>query len=139
MALSFGLTLAIRSRCASTTALELSRLERIASASSPAEAEVMLSPASLAAIAGLTSEPRPATAAAPTSAAVPKKSRRPILLSICFASYAGSRSRAANSVLAGHARDVGWAKALLRRAHHLRSERRTEWWARRRTLRVRRL
>src|SRR4051812_44152267 len=32
---------------------------------------------------------------------------------------------------------VGWAKALLRRAHHGRPDAWTEWWARQRTLRVR--
>src|SRR4051812_4368053 len=30
-------------------------------------------------------------------------------------------------------RPVGWAKALLRRAHHLDPDARSEWWARRRT------
>jgi hypothetical protein len=70
--------------------LELSRFERIASASSPAEAEVMLSPASESAAEALTSDSRPA-ATTPTSAAVPKNSRRPILLFICyFASQARS-------------------------------------------------
>jgi len=49
MALIFGLTFAICSRCASTMALELSCLERIALASSPADFEVMSPPASDAA------------------------------------------------------------------------------------------
>src|SRR5712672_1696766 len=83
MALSFGLTLAIRSRCASTTALELNFFDRTASASSPADAEVMSSLFAAAASAELTNDVRPAAAAAPTNATVPRKSRRPILLLIC--------------------------------------------------------
>jgi hypothetical protein len=41
MALSFGLTFAICSRCASTIALELSCLDRMTLASSAADFEVM--------------------------------------------------------------------------------------------------
>jgi hypothetical protein len=83
MALSFGLTLAICSRCASTIALELSFLDRIAPASSLADFEVMSPLISEAASAEPINDVRPAVATAPASAIVPKKSRRPILLSIC--------------------------------------------------------
>src|SRR4030088_3588769 len=82
MALSFGLTLAIRSRCASTTALELNFFDRTASASSPADDEVMSSLVAAAASAELINDVRPA-AAAPTNATVPRKFRRPILMLIC--------------------------------------------------------
>ena len=83
MALSFGLTLAICSRCASTIALELSFLDRIAPASSLADFAVMSPLTSEAASAEPISDVRPAVATAPAIAIVPRKSRRPILLSIC--------------------------------------------------------
>src|SRR6478672_12659893 len=91
MALSFGLTLAIRSRCASTIALELNFFDRIASASSLADAEVMPSLDTAAASAELINDVRPAAAAAPTSATVPRKSRRPILLLILRSNLFASR------------------------------------------------
>jgi len=82
MALSFGLTSAIRARCASTIALEESYFDRMARASSLADFKVMSPPAAVAACAETTNDERAVAATAPASATVPRKSRRPILLSI---------------------------------------------------------
>jgi len=63
--------------------LELHFFDRIASASSLAEDEVISSLDAVAASAGLINDVRPAAAAAPASATAPRKSRRPISLLIC--------------------------------------------------------
>jgi hypothetical protein len=77
--LSFGLTAAIRSRCASTTSFDESFFERIASASSLADDVMIGLVVSAAAFAGEVMKFCPAAAAAPTRATEPRKSRRAIL------------------------------------------------------------
>jgi hypothetical protein len=79
MALSLGLTAAIRSRCASTISFEVSFFDRIADASSLAEEEMIGFSVLPAALTGVAMKFDPTAAAAPASATEPKKSRRAIL------------------------------------------------------------
>ena len=93
MALSFGLTAAMRSRCASTISFEESFLDRIAAASSLADDWVIGLTDCAAAPAELANKPDPAAAAAPASATEPKKSRRAIFSLMWISNADGGPAR----------------------------------------------